>query len=135
MPKASKVLDWGNDRTAILQFKNDQPFLSRFNQSGQLYLLSCALDPAQTDFFNHALFVPVMYRIAASGKKNDLKPYYTLHESFIKLQVDSLRGEEPLRWIGAEEIIPGQRKVNDDVIFDIPKFSMSKGFYKVVMQA
>lgn len=134
MPKASKILDWGNDRTAILQFKNDQPFLSRFSQVGQLYLLSCALDPGLTDFANHALFVPVMYRIAASGKKEDHKPYYTLHDSFIKLHVDSLRGEEPLKWVGAEEVVPGQRRVNDDVIFDIPKFSISKGFYKVVMQ-
>ncbi|MBA4057568.1 MAG: hypothetical protein C0490_22835, partial [Marivirga sp.] len=77
MPKATKYVDWGNDRTAILQFKNDQPFLSKFNQIGQLYVLSCALDLSQTDFFNHALFVPVMYRIAASGKKDDFKPYYT----------------------------------------------------------
>jgi hypothetical protein len=134
MPKATKILDWGNDRTAILQFRNDQPFLSRFNQGGQLYLLSCALDASQTDFFNHALFVPVMYRIAASGKKDDMKPYYTLRESFIKLHVDSLRGEEPLRWVGEEEVVPAQRKINDDVIFDIPKFSITKGFYKVVMQ-
>jgi len=134
MPKATKILDWGNDRTAILHFRNDQPFLSRFNQGGQLYLLSCALDASQTDFFNHALFVPVMYRIAASGKRDDMKPYYTLRESFIKLHVDSLRGEEPLRWVGDEEVVPAQRKINDDVIFDIPKFSMTKGFYKVVMQ-
>lgn len=134
MPKATKYVDWGNDRTAILQFKNDQPFLSKFNQIGQLYVLSCTLDPSQTDFFNHALFVPVMYRIAASGKKDDFKPYYTLRESFIKMHIDSIRGEEPLRWVGAEEIVPAQRKVNDDVIFDIPKFSISKGFYKVVMQ-
>jgi len=133
MPKASKMLDWGDDRTAILQFKNEQPFLSRFMQIGQLYLLSCSLDQSQTDFPNHALFVPVMYRVAASGKKNDYKPYYTLHESLIKLHVDSLRGDEPLRWIGDEEIIPGQRTVNDEVIFDVPKFTMSKGFYKVVM--
>ena len=135
MPKATKILDWGNDRTAILQFRNDQPYLSRFNQGGQLYLLSCALDVSQTDFFNHALFVPVMYRIAASGKRDDMKPYYTLRESFIKLHVDSLRGEEPLRWVGDEEVVPAQRKINDDVIFDIPKFSMTKGFYKVVMQS
>ncbi|HEY5915991.1 MAG TPA: VWA domain-containing protein [Chryseolinea sp.] len=135
MPKATKILDWGNDRTAILQFRNDQPYLSRFNQGGQLYLLSCALDVSQTDFFNHALFVPVMYRIAASGKRDEMKPYYTLRESFIKLHVDSLRGEEPLRWVGDEEVVPAQRKINDDVIFDIPKFSMTKGFYKVVMQS
>jgi hypothetical protein len=129
MPKGMKVLDWGNDRTAILHFRNDQPFLSRFNQGGQLYLLSCALDASQTDFFNHALFVPVMYRIAASGKRDDMKPYYTLRESFIKLHIDSLRGEEPLRWVGEEEVVPAQRKINDDVIFDVPKFSIAKGFY------
>jgi hypothetical protein len=134
MPKASKILDWGDDRTAILQFKNDQPFLSKFIQGGQLYLMSCALDQSQTDLFNHALFVPVMYRIAASGKKNDYKPYYTLSENLIRLHVDSLLGEAPLRWIGAAEIVPAQRRVNDEVIFDIPKFSMTKGFYKVVMQ-
>ncbi len=31
-------------------------------------------------------------------------------------------------------MIPSQRIVNDDVIFDIPKFSISRGFYKVVMR-
>ena len=134
MPHASKILDWGADRTAILHFRNEQPFISRFNQGGQLYLMSCALAAAQTDFFNHALFVPVMYRIAASGRKKEFKPYYTLHESNISIHVDSLRGEDPLRWVGAEEVVPAQRQVNEDVIFDIPKFSVTKGFYKVVMQ-
>jgi hypothetical protein len=132
MPHASKLLDWGGDRTAILQFKNDQPFLSKFNQTGQLYLLSCPLEPAQTDFYNHALFVPVMYRIAASGKNDDFKTYYTMRENILRLHVDSLKGEEPLRWIGREEVVPAQRRVNDDVIFDIPKFSISRGFYNVV---
>ncbi|MGC3943465.1 MAG: BatA and WFA domain-containing protein [Chryseolinea sp.] len=132
MPHASKILDWGSDRTAILHFRNEQPFISRFNQAGQLYLMSCALVSNQTDFFNHALFVPVMYRIAASGRKKEFKPYYTLRESNISIHVDSLHGEDPLRWIGAEEVVPAQRQVNEEVIFDIPKFSVSKGFYKVV---
>lgn len=132
MPKASKALDWGSDRSAILQFKNDQPFLSMFNQGGKIYLLASSLDPSQTDFANHALFVPVMYRLAASGKKNETKSYYSVNENYINLHIDSLRGEDPLRWIGEEEIIPPQRKVNDNLIFDIPKFSISKGFYKVI---
>ncbi|HEY5744528.1 MAG TPA: BatA domain-containing protein [Chryseolinea sp.] len=134
MPKAIRRLDWGGDNSALLKFKDGQPFLSLFPQRGKVYVLASALDASQTDFFNHAIFVPVMYRIAASGKKNDLKPYYTLLEDFITLHVDSLKGEEPLRWEGAEEVIPAQRTVNDDVIFDIPKFSISRGFYKVVMR-
>jgi hypothetical protein len=132
MPRGIKLLDWGNDRSAILRFKNDQPFLSRFDQRGKLYVVATALQPGQTDFFNHALFVPVMYRIASSSVRNESKLYYTLHESFIQLRIDSLQGEEPMRWVGEEEIVPAQRKLTDEVIFDLPKFSIVKGFYKIV---
>ena len=95
-------------------------------------MVATSLQQGQTDFFNHALFVPVMYRIAASSIRNESKLYYTLHESFIQLRVDSLQGEEPLRWVGEEEIVPSQRKLNEQVIFDLPKFSITKGFYKIV---
>jgi hypothetical protein len=133
MPRGIKLLDWGNDRSAILRFKNDQPFLSRFDQAGgNLYVAATALQPGQTDFFNHALFVPVMYRIASSSIRNESKLYYTLRESFIQLRADSLQGEEPLRWVGEEEIVPAQRKLGNEVIFDVPKFSIVKGFYKIV---
>jgi hypothetical protein len=134
MPKASKVLDWGADRSAILRFKNDQPFLSRLDQAGKLYVLSCALDPAVTDFYNHALFVPVMYRLAATGKKNESHLYFSLRENFINLRVDSLRADEPLRLVGDEELIPAQRKIGNHVFIDIPKFSISNGFYNLVGQ-
>ncbi len=132
MPKAIKVLDWGSDRSAILRFKNDDPFLSRFDQQGSLYVVATALQQGQTDFFNHALFVPVMYRIASSSLRSESKLYYTLKESFISIRADSLEGEEPLRWVGEEEIVPAQRKLNDQVLFDLPKFSITKGFYKIV---
>jgi hypothetical protein len=132
MPKASKILDWGADRSAILRFKNDQPFLSRFDQGGKLYVMGCALEPGVTDFYNHALFVPVMYRMAASGKKSENRLYFSLKESFISLRMDSLRADEPLRLIGDEELIPAQRKVGNNVFIDIPKFSIKNGFYNLV---
>jgi hypothetical protein len=132
MPKAVAHLGWGSDRSAILRFKNDQPFLSLFQQKGKLYVLASPLLQGYTDLFNNALFVPVMYRIAASGKKNDTRLYHTLHENFVALPVDSLSGEEPLRLIGEQEIVPSQRKVGDKIFLDIPKFSINQGFYKVV---
>jgi hypothetical protein len=132
MPKASKKLDWGADRSAILRFKNDQPFLSSFTRNGKLFLMSCALEAGFTDFYNHALFVPIMYRLAASGKKNDNRLYFSLNESFIGVRVDSLQTDEPLRLIGDEELIPSQRKIGDNIFIDLPKFSLSNGFYNLV---
>jgi hypothetical protein len=132
MPKAVPVFRWGADRSSILRFKNDEPFLSRFDRGGQLYLLATPLDQDFTDFHNHALFVPVMYRIAGSSRKNDARLYYTLKESFITLKLDSLVGEDPLKLVGAQEIVPAQRVVNEQVFLEIPKFSITQGFYRVV---
>jgi len=97
--------------------------------------LASPLNQAFTDFHNHALFVPVMYRIAGSSRKNDARLYYTLKENFITLKVDSLLHDEPLRLKGAQEIVPAQRNVNDQVFLEIPKFSMTQGFYQVLAGA
>src|SRR5690606_25473147 len=106
--------------------------LSRINQGGYLYLLASPLAGDHTDFHNHALFVPVMYRMASSGRKSDTRLYYTLRENFITLKVDSLFEDEPLRLKGGQEIVPAQRKVNEQVFLDIPKFSITQGFYQVL---
>jgi hypothetical protein len=134
MPKASRVWEWGSDRSAILRFKNDQPFLSTFDQGGKLYMLASSLDQDHTDFHQHALFVPVMYRLAASSKKQEGKLYYSLNETFIPLRLDSLPRDVPVRLVGKEEVIPGQRVVGDNVFLDIPGFSVEQGFYKIVAQ-
>lgn len=129
MPRAIKLLDWGADRTAILRFKNGQPFLSRY---GNMFVMATSLSNESTDFYNNALFVPVMYRIAATGKKIERKPYYYLNTTLVKIPTDSLFGEEPAKLIGAGEMIPTQRKLRDHLLIEIPRFSVSPGFYKVL---
>lgn len=131
MPQATKNLAWGLDRSAILKFKNEQPYLSVFNQQGKIYLLSAPLENEFTTLHNSALFVPIMYRMAASGKKSEVKPYYSLNESFITLRLDSISGEQPMKLVGQQEIVPAQRKLADQVIMDLPRFTMNAGFYKV----
>ena len=132
MPRATQIMRWGQDRSAILRFKNDEPFLSRSGQGGKLFLMATPLHPDYTDFHNHALFVPVMYRIAGSSRKNDARLYYTLRENFITLKVDSLLQDQPLRLKGSQEIVPAQRSVNEQVFLEIPKYSMDQGFYQVL---
>jgi hypothetical protein len=133
MPSATKTLDWGADRSAILKFKNDQPFLSLFDQQGKVYVMSCPLDQEYTGFHNNALFVPVMYRIAASGKKDSAPLYFTLNNNFVSLPADSSTGENPLKLIGEQEVVPTQRTIGEKIFLDIPKFSINQGFYKVVV--
>lgn len=129
MPKAKQLLDWGNDRSAILKFRNGLPFLS---QNGRIFLLACPLAKEFTDFFSHALFVPVMYRVAATGRHHENKGYYTLKESVVTVRADSLRGDEPLRMVGSQEIIPPQRRLGEQVHLEIPPFVVGPGFYRIM---
>jgi hypothetical protein len=92
------------------------------------------LERTATDFYQHALFVPVMYRIAASGRKNESQLYYYLTESLVTVRADSIFGEEPVRLVGQQELIPPQRKDIDKVIMELPKFSMNAGFYQAMFK-
>jgi hypothetical protein len=134
MPRATQLLDWGNDRSAILKYKTDKPFLSRFTHEGTIYLMATALESGFSDFYNHALFVPVMYRMASGSKKNEQKLYYTLNQNLLALRLDSLKTDDPVRMIGEEEIIPSQRRIGNQIILDLPKFTLKTGFYKIVAQ-
>lgn len=131
MPRAIRYLEWGDDRSAVLRFKNGSPFLSSYQQGGTLFLLASPLNDAFTDFSKNALFVPVMYRMASSARKSAARPYYILSEDFVSLKVDSLSAEESLRLKGEQEIIPAQRIVGDRVLVDIPKHTLVQGFYYV----
>ncbi len=126
MPHARPVIDWGTDRSALLKFKDGKPFLSRMKN---VFVLASPLDTRFSDFQSHGIFVPVMYRIAASSHRVSQKPYYMLSESTITLTADSLSGETPVKLVGKQEIVPAQRRNGDKLVLEIPKFSIEPGFY------
>ncbi|MDL5050150.1 BatA domain-containing protein [Oscillatoria amoena NRMC-F 0135] len=129
LPASRRVFDWGADRSALLKLKNDKPFLSRFMHRGLTYIMAAPVATGYTDFANNFLFLPVMYRIAASGKKVETKPYHVLTESLITVRADSLVGEQPVRLAGEQEVIPSQRRVGSRLFLELPRFSMNAGFY------
>ena len=131
MPRAIPVIEWGSDRSALLKFKDGKPFLSRIRNT---FLLASPLDNKFSDFQSHGIFVPVMYRMAASSHRVSQKPYYMLSESTITLQTDSLAGESPVQLTGKQEVVPAQRRNGDRVLLEIPKFSIDPGFYYATVQ-
>jgi hypothetical protein len=133
MPKGSSFLSWGKEGHALLSFKHDRPFLGRVGNH-RFYLMANPLQESYTDFYHHALFVPVMYRLAAGSKRNVLKLYYTLSQNLVQVEGGEITGNLPVKLLGKEEVIPGQRKVGNQIQLDIPKFMLQEGFYYVVLQ-
>lgn len=74
----------------IMELQNGDIFLSLFPvERGRLFLSSVALDPAFSNFQQHALFVPTLYKFAVSSiAPTDL--YYLLGENEV-VRVESIR--------------------------------------------
>lgn len=122
MPFANPVLEWRNTGTALLQFRNNQPFLSEFNsQQGKTYLVAAPLDTKYSNFPKHALFVPVLYKIAALSKSQE-RLSYTFQEPTIAVDVNA-SGSEQVYKLKKEnfEVIPSQRKSGNQLIFELPQ--------------
>lgn len=61
----------------LMIMQNDEPFLFMSGiGEGKMYVFSCPLHPDFSDFYKHALFVPVFYRMALlSNRQTDLYYY------------------------------------------------------------
>lgn len=134
MPSAKKVLDWGTDRAAILNFKNGEPFLSKKQPQGNLYLFSSPISDEYNTFDAHALFVPVMYRIALESASSDHKLYYFVDQPQFTFKLDSLMPDDVLKLSNqGSEIIPSQRSLGNNVTMEVPKNVLSSGFYDLMI--
>lgn len=134
MPLATNTIAWGSDRTALLRSQSGVPYLSEIDRGGKIYLVGAPFDLDFSTFQNHALFVPVMYRMAVMSSRSDNRLYYFIDEEYISMPVDRAIGDEVARLErDEEELIPSQRVIGNDLLVEVPKYLLSAGFYNVTL--
>ncbi|MTI20821.1 hypothetical protein E1176_07300 [Fulvivirga sp. RKSG066] len=134
MPSAKKVIDWGRDRTAILSLQNGDPFLSKLNTTGNFYVMASPLQDGYTSLYSHALFVPVMYRMAVASASADNKLYYFTDQPIITFKTDTTLADQVYRLKSdLGEIIPSQRITGNTVYMEVPKNVLNTGFYDLML--
>jgi len=136
MPEATRVIQWGTDRTALLRFKNGQPFLSRIARNGIVYLFSGPLNDISTGFHNHALFVPVMYKMAIYSRQDFSRLYYSINNPVIEIRIDSIDQNSVVKMDReGEEFIPGQRLISGNMTLELPYEVLEPGFYNILLDS
>jgi hypothetical protein len=130
MPHATAM--WSTPAQPLLTFKSGLPFLAR---QGNVFWLACPLQAEYTDFHRHALFVPVMYRMAAAGLQQQQPLYTVLTQNSLQIKADSLNDETRIVLKGEQELVPAQRQSGEGVILELPRFSMTPGFYRALAGA
>lgn len=130
LPKAKSVLSWQPTVNDILRFKNGLPFLSEIASNGKIYILSAPLKDEFTDLQKHALFVPIMYRMAALSSNSYYPLSYTVDNQLISQNKDSVSENKLYKLSNAnQELIPQQQASTDKLILDIPKYLIQPGYY------
>ena len=133
MPQASINFRILNSELDYLQFKNGRSFLSKLNADGNLFFFASPFDSEFTSFTNHALFVPVMYKLALGSKVNLSNLYYYSDSETIFYPIEAGFGNLVFQLSnGTLEITPDQRIESDRLILEIPKDLIEAGQYQLL---
>lgn len=143
MPRVAPVLRWSRTGTDILRLRDGESYLANFARgAGRVYVFSAPFAKAYSDFVAHALFVPVMYRMAMLSYRNQQLPAYRLTQGTVTLQlsvttdgtitVDDRTDEAGFRLVkDSLTLIPVQRALGQEVRLDLPEGMDAPGFYQV----
>ncbi|AZQ63549.1 hypothetical protein EI427_15360 [Flammeovirga pectinis] len=134
MPEGLPIFQWhGRGLHTLLGFRNSESFFSvQENALQSNYFASAPLNPKYSNFGRHALFVPVMYRMAILSKTQSDQLSHNFGEKNIRVRFDGLqKGTMYKLKKGQIEIIPAQ-KINADILtIKLPNDDMEAGCYEI----
>ncbi|UOQ52626.1 BatA domain-containing protein [Hymenobacter cellulosivorans] len=139
MPKVAPVLRWSRSGTDVLKMRSGDGFLAGFSSGkGNVYLFSAPFGPTYSNFTQHALFVPVMYRLAMRSYRSEQRLAYRLNQNTIALGIPVQQGsgqrDEPVVSLRRDSltVIPAQRWEGGSLRLTLPAVVQEPGFYEVV---
>ncbi len=131
LPYAYPVIKSSVKGGEILGFRNGLSFLSGYHsgERGMIYVFTSPLDKHYSNFYQHALFVPVMYRLAFLSATSIIRPAYSFQERMIIIPLDTI--SEAIFSIEDEEdkYVPVQKLIDNKLYLELPTEDLKPGFY------
>ena len=148
MPAAVPLVNHNLRGETLLSYRNGNPYLLSLQGPGaapdQFFVFTTPLRQDFTSLYRHAIFVPVMYRLASSSKSLDVPLYYSTDRPLINLRVASLAGDSIATGQSSfvyklqhdeQEIVPQQRVINQRLVMEVPTDVVEAGFYALTRTA
>lgn len=133
MPDGVPVVGWNAVGDPLLKFKSGQPFLSNINVGqNNVFMFAVPLKLPFTNLPKHAIFVPIMYKIALSSKAESERLAYSFNEELATVVLDGVKKGDVFKLKDNEvELIPSQRIVDKELSISIPKTNMAANTYEI----
>ncbi|MCF0052330.1 BatA domain-containing protein [Dyadobacter sp. LJ53] len=122
LPSASPVWSWANAGQMVLALRNGQTYLNQVTSgTGKVYLFAAPLNPEYGNIAQHAIFVPIMYKIAASSVRAQ-RTSFKFDENPISLNVEKAQPNTVYKLRrNKTEVIPVQRIAGNQLLLEIPQ--------------
>lgn len=117
----------------LMGFRDGSAFVSRYDTGrGKVYLCASPLDENATDFMIHALFVPMLYKMALSGGVSGKASYVIGKDKVAEVDNRLRRVDDVYKMRGADsEFIPSQKAVGSKVLITLGEQAAEAGIYNV----
>jgi len=146
MPMVQPVMEVGGVGQVLLKQKNNRPFLRWLNRgNSNLFVFTAPIATEFSDFAKHALFVPVLYKIALNSTSQTERLAYSFQENLAEITLPTAPdGSSPnykneiFKLIDLQtqtEVIPSQRLIDGKLLIDIPHHHHQAGNYQVVRKS
>ncbi|MCE7064166.1 BatA domain-containing protein [Dyadobacter sp. CY326] len=122
LPSASAVWNWANAGQLLLALRNGQTYLNQVTSgTGRVYLFAAPLNPEFGNVAQHAIFVPIMYKIAASSVRAQ-RTSFKFDENPISLNIENAQPNSVYKLRrNKTEVIPVQRIAGNQLLLEIPQ--------------
>lgn len=131
MPSAKALYNF--KLKSLLKFKSSQNFLGEQKLGkGKVFVFASSLNPESGNIASHALFVPIMYKLAILSANEQGTLANTFNEKNISLKLSSADKQTPVKLLkNGIEIIPQYQWADGKLNLQLPKLQMEPGFYEL----
>ncbi len=132
LPSARAEYLLPSQQSTLINLRNGTPFLVATGELGNLYSFASPLSDDFTNLPRHAIFVPLMYKMASISRQSLNSLYYYTNSNFVSIKVDEVSANDIFTLVGeSEEFIPDQRLVGNRLIMNLQEGFLRPGFYQV----
>ncbi len=136
MPLVQNSLNIPKTSYSLLQNNRGYSFFNEhLLENGKIYLFSSPLSEDYTNFTKHALFVPIMYKMAMRSTSVNTQLAYHTSQNNLNLNGNFFKGSTTYKLKNQEgkEYISNQKVINQSLSLELPE-DIGVGFFEVVAQ-
>jgi Aerotolerance regulator N-terminal len=137
MPKVFPLMQWARSGIDVLHLRNGENYLSGFPSGrGTTYLFAAPFSLPYSDFMQHPLFVPVLYRLAMQSYQQEQQAAYRMSQSTVRVRLPRASQQVAAETVyqlvqDSVRIIPGQQEQGSTLRLDLPAAMRQPGFYRL----